>query len=156
MGRKLDVKKFLQRCKTAATPKRRLKLLAQALEHEEVFLDRKFRWDFTTPLEANNSGENPGFDLSSTAKAFAHAKKTCGTTGCAMGMAAHIFPEYRKMVRKRFDLGPDQNAEMAFFGLSYTQVVTTFLSTLGYDVQLMHDVTPEMVAERLRKLAEEM
>jgi hypothetical protein len=88
-------------------------------------LPEGFKWDFSVLLETTE----------------------CGSAGCALGLAATIWPRYAEML-----LGWDTNAERAtFFGLlGWREVDRIFFGGYnGYSKISIHEVTPGMVADSL-------
>ena len=147
---KFDPKKFVGRCRAAKTPKQRLKLLADALERKALYDHLNFRWDFLTMLRREGYEEWDGdVTIYSTAKELSKAHP-CGTVGCALGMAAHLFPEFRKVARR---FGSNAGGQV-FFGLDEVEMDDAFFSSRKYGFGL--PVEPKHVAARLRKLAKEM
>ncbi len=80
----------------------------------------------------------------------------CDTAGCALGMAAAIWPEQYEIRTFGPDTGPVRRAA-EFFGLNMMEASTIFGNSpedayvkYGCDQE---DVTPQMVADQLEKIA---
>ncbi len=109
-----------------ATPDERLLELARNLDREGEWRNHRLVWDF--------------------AVVRAHTQEGCGTAGCALGVAAIIFPRF-----KTLGLGYFSSAQEAF-ALNKTEVMELFNSGLPTKLGILHeDVTPGMVATAIRE-----
>ena len=97
----------------------RRKALAAALHQP---MPKGFEWDFSTIESKLDTG--------------------CGTVGCALGLAMHIWPESRDEI---------YNEGEEFFGMSAEDFDDIFYNALTYGKHFIN-VTPDMVAEKLESL----
>lgn len=114
----------------AATPNERLLELAGWLERQDLWEGRLLEWDFTYPR--------------------AKIEHSCGTAGCAIGLADILWPQ----------AGFEANSSrwnganiMDAFGLDEYELVSLFTSNFADERGLeMNEVTPAMVAAAIQDL----
>ena len=136
------------RALAAQKPRERLRLLIEALRDEQSQREVKMRWRFSTVLcpEGRPSYEFPNF------------RRSCGTVGCAIGLAAHLWPELRAPLRQAltrdyssFDPLAVNRVVGNFLGLSSRVVRETLLSTWAYNGRSYDEVGPGDVAAALER-----
>lgn len=124
------------RAKQCTTPEERLELLIEALESEQKREELNFRWWFPAifyDIDAMPDTEAP----------------SCGTAGCAVGLAAVLWSDFYKEVMNLKGVGGVAEPLTTLLGLDYHQVTQAFLRLDAYTTPAQK-TTPQMVAARLR------